>query len=192
MDAPKDVAFEVYVKYPGADWFHVTTVYADVGDEFFDCIPPELVKILERHEDNFDVEDWHDGSCFTVTLPFADYQRVLDFIKSTNSAGGSTMHSDQNFVTSVEDMEVACTPTPNQLQGVTKMSQAKLIDNVTYFRGRNVKDLSKEQLINGLKELEAEIRDLQGIKTQSTAIAAQIEKLNDALQVVVAELDSRS
>lgn len=71
------------------------------------------------------------------------------------------------------------------------MSQ-EVISNITYYRGRNIKDMSKVQLIDALKGTEAEIKALDEIQTESAAITKEKDKLKGALAVVVAELDARS
>lgn len=97
--------------------------------------------------------------------------------------------SNQAFARTIDDMEMQCSP--SNTIGVSTMSQP-LIKSATYFRGSDIKNMSKESLINALKTLEAEIKDLKAIETESVAITKQIDELKGALAVVVGELDSRS
>jgi len=65
------------------------------------------------------------------------------------------------------------------------------IKNITFINNTDVTTLTDEQLIDAIKKLEAEIADLQAVKTNSTKIKDKIGTLQDTLAKVVAILDAR-
>lgn len=152
-------------------------ILANIGDRFHDVCPAWSHEYL----DNRVIDDHDDGDCFDIVM------RAQKFDSLFNQ--GVNAMSNQNYARDIDDMEMQCAPTTTI--GVTTMSQ-EVISNITYYRGRNIKDMSKTQLIDALKGTEAEIKALDEIQTESAAIAKEKDKLKGALAVVVAELDSRS
>lgn len=60
------------------------------------------------------------------------------------------------------------------------------------IRGVLASDVSDDDLITTIKEVEKEIKDLGSIETPSKAIAKRIKELENGLKQIVKELDSRS
>jgi len=79
------------------------------------------------------------------------------------------------------------TPTPE----VYDMSKP-VIEQKTLFRGMDVARMDEYELVNTLRSVEDEIESLKSIKTESTAIATQIDKLNGALAVIAKALDAKA
>lgn len=51
--------------------------------------------------------------------------------------------------------------------------------------------MSEAQLINAIKQIEAEIADLKAVKTKSSRITAKVKELEDMLAKVVEQLDKK-
>ena len=66
------------------------------------------------------------------------------------------------------------------------------VKTVHYIDGYNVEDMSKSDLIAKIAEGEKAIKDLKKVETESTAIAAEIAKIEAFIGEVVAHLDARS
>ena len=60
-----------------------------------------------------------------------------------------------------------------------------------YINGTNVKDLSKSDCIGIIRTAEGDISTLKAIDTESTAVTAEIEKLEGFISDVVEVLDSK-
>lgn len=171
-----DYSFILYVS-SDVGGFEVE-VLANDGDTFHSVCP------VWAHDQlvNRTVDESDDGAYYDIFIS------VQQFLQINQPEGVPTM-SNQAFARTIDDMEMQCSP--SNTIGVSTMSQP-LIKSATYFRGSDIKSMSKESLINALKTLEAEIKDLKAIETESVAIAKQIDELKGALAVVVGELDSRS
>lgn len=76
----------------------------------------------------------------------------------------------------------------NETRGI----KMPIINNVTYFKGTDIKVLNEDQLIKAIKDLESEVESLKAIKVTSKKVASNIEEIEEAINLVVAELDSRS
>ena len=74
----------------------------------------------------------------------------------------------------------------------TKETNMPIINNVTYFKGTDIKTLDGDQLIKAIKDLESEVESLKSIKVISKKITSNIEEITEAINLVVAELDSRT
>jgi len=92
----------------------------------------------------------------------------------------------------------AAKTTPEAINGQpeTQLSQENNmasieIKNITFINNVDVTTLTDEQLIDSIKNLEAEIAGLQAVKTESTKVKAKIAALEDTLTKVVAILDAR-
>lgn len=68
---------------------------------------------------------------------------------------------------------------------------APIMQNITQYRGRNIKDLSPEQILEAIRADKKEIQGLEGVGVESAHIAARIAKLNEGIAALVVELDSR-
>lgn len=154
-------------------------VEANYSETFYDVCPIWAHGQLEDRE----VDEGDDGAYYDIFLPQDTFNRLF------NQPEGEQHMSNQNYARDIDDMEMQCAPT--KTIGVSTMSQ-EVISNITYYRGRNIKDMSKVQLIEALKGTEAEIKALDEIQTESAAITKEKDKLKGALAVVVAELDARS
>lgn len=182
------VTFTIYFSEQGKiENERFITCEGEVGDMFFDVIP----NILFAWFENRPIEEDDDGDSFDIIVARDTYDRLKDVRISTavNYQSEDSNMSNQNYARDIDDMEMQCAPT-NTI-GASTMSQ-EVISNITYYRGRNIKDMSKVQLIDALKGTEAEIKALDEIQTESAAIAKEKDKLKGALAVVVAELDARS
>lgn len=73
-----------------------------------------------------------------------------------------------------------------------KETNMPIIKNVTYFKGTDIKTLDEDQLIKAIKDLESEVESLKSIKVTSKKVASNIEEIEEAINLVVAELDSRT
>ena len=74
----------------------------------------------------------------------------------------------------------------------TKESNMPIIKNTTYFKGTDIETLNEDQLIKAIKDLESEVESLKSIKVTSKKVTANIEEIAEAINLVVAELDSRT
>jgi hypothetical protein len=66
------------------------------------------------------------------------------------------------------------------------------VKTVHYINGYNVSDMTKEDLISEISKAEAKIKELKKVETESTAIAAEIERIGKFIADVVAHLDARA
>jgi hypothetical protein len=64
------------------------------------------------------------------------------------------------------------------------------VQNVTFIYGRDVSTLSKQELIDAIKRAKGDIRAFADAGVESTYIASEITKLNDAVTAMVALLDA--
>jgi hypothetical protein len=80
---------------------------------------------------------------------------------------------------------------PQTIQEIT-MSNQVTFAIVTYINGTPVDSLTEEQLIDAIKKLEAEIKNLKAIETKSKKIDALIAKAEATLAQVVGVLDARA
>ena len=60
-----------------------------------------------------------------------------------------------------------------------------------YIDGVNVKDLSKKECIGIIRSAEADIETLKGVKTESSAVKAEIKGLENFIGGVVEVLDAK-
>lgn len=60
-----------------------------------------------------------------------------------------------------------------------------------FIFGQDTANMTEEQLIDAIKKIEAEIANLNTVKTKSAKIAAKIKELNDMLASVVGVLDAK-
>lgn len=80
---------------------------------------------------------------------------------------------------------------PEEPITVALPTKAKAFETRHYVNGADASTLSDEQLIQAMRDLEAEIAALQGVKTESKRIKAKITELNTALIDIRDLLDSR-
>lgn len=66
------------------------------------------------------------------------------------------------------------------------------VKTVHYIDGYNVADMTKEDLISQIAKAEAKIKELNKVETESTAIAAEIERVKAFIAEVVKHLDARA
>jgi hypothetical protein len=79
--------------------------------------------------------------------------------------------------------------TTGKITNPVKMAPA--FETKNYIFGNDVEHMSEEALIQAIKRVEEQITDLKAVKTKSTKIAANIAKLQEQLDSIVAELDKR-
>ena len=79
--------------------------------------------------------------------------------------------------------------TTGKIANPVKMAPA--FETKNYIFGNDVATMSEEALIQAIKRVEEQITDLKAVKTKSTKIAANIAKLQEQLDSIVAELDKR-
>lgn len=69
---------------------------------------------------------------------------------------------------------------------------AKTVKTIHMIDGRNVVDMSNDELINEIAATEAKIKELGKLNTESTAIEAEKKRLEKFIAQVVKHLDKRS
>lgn len=88
-------------------------------------------------------------------------------------------------------------PQPDQTNPITEEEVPMSINTKIAFQtrhyvyGTDVEQMTEEQLIHAIKQLEAEIADLKSVNTSSTRIQKRIEELKSMLTSVVGVLDAR-
>lgn len=68
---------------------------------------------------------------------------------------------------------------------------APVIQEITQYRGRDIKGLSNDTILDAIRSDKKEIKGLQDVGVESTHITAKIETLNAGITRLVEELDSR-
>lgn len=86
--------------------------------------------------------------------------------------------------------------TPEAINGQPETTQENPmpsieIKNVTFINNTDVTQMTDEQLIGTIKNIEQEIADLEAVKSKSVAIGKKVGQLNETLLKVVAILDAR-
>lgn len=71
------------------------------------------------------------------------------------------------------------------------MNSAPAFVTKSYVFGVDVDTMSEGQLIDSIKKIEAEIADLNTVKTKSKKVASKIEELEAMLAKVVEVLDGK-
>lgn len=66
------------------------------------------------------------------------------------------------------------------------------VKTVNYINGVNVADMTKEDLIGEIAKAEAKVKELNKVETESTAIAAEIDRIKAFIADVVKHLDARA
>jgi hypothetical protein len=82
-----------------------------------------------------------------------------------------------------------CVLTPNTENEEEKMSVTT--STIHTVNGQNVTDMTADQLIKCVKDLEQEIVDLKAVSSESKYIDSKIKDLQATLKVVVKHLDSK-
>ncbi len=67
----------------------------------------------------------------------------------------------------------------------------KSVKTAHYIGGVNVKDISKAELISEIAVAELDVAQLKDLTTESTAITAEIERVEQFIKAVVVHLDSK-
>lgn len=80
--------------------------------------------------------------------------------------------------------EIPMNPTPVN-------NSAVAFETRHFVYGAEVSSMSEAQLINAIKQIEAEIADLKAVKTKSSRITAKVKELEDMLAKVVEQLDKK-
>lgn len=80
--------------------------------------------------------------------------------------------------------EIPMNPTPVN-------NSAVAFETRHFVYGTEVSSMSEAQLINAIKQIEAEIADLKAVKTKSSRITAKVKELEDMLAKVVEQLDKK-
>lgn len=86
---------------------------------------------------------------------------------------------------------VAQIPQPSTSPKEIIMNKLNKIETVTYINGVPVKDMSDDQIIQTIRETEAQINDLAGIQTASKKLDAKRENLAKFIVGLVEILDAR-
>ena len=68
---------------------------------------------------------------------------------------------------------------------------APVIQEITQYRGRDIKGLSNDSILDAIRSDKKEIKSLQDVGVESSHITAKIETLTAGIARLVAELDSR-
>lgn len=71
------------------------------------------------------------------------------------------------------------------------MNPTPVNNSAVAFETRHFSSMSEAQLINAIKQIEAEIADLKAVKTKSSRITAKVKELEDMLAKVVEQLDKK-
>ena len=106
---------------------------------------------------------------------------MLDRLVAMTSNGQSVLGAPQ-----------AIQPPQTQPQQERLMSFGKLVETKTLVLGADIKQMSVESLVQSIKNLEKETRELAAIDTPSAKIDARKEEIAATLTIVAAELDSRA
>jgi hypothetical protein len=106
---------------------------------------------------------------------------MLDRLVAMTNSGQSVLGAPQ-----------ANQPPQTQPQQERLMSFGKLVETKTLVLGADIKQMSVESLVQSIKNLEKETRELGAIETPSAKIEARKEEIAATLTIVAAELDSRA
>lgn len=79
-------------------------------------------------------------------------------------------------------------PNETETQEENTMSQPAFVTK-SYIYGKDVEQMSEQELINAIRSVEAEIGSLKTVQTPSKKIAAKIAELEDMLKKIVGVLD---
>lgn len=110
-------------------------------------------------------------------------QSVLSTITDTTGGlSGIYTHAINNFPINKDE------PTMNP---TTANSATIPFETKHYVYGRLLETMQQNELIDAIKQIEAEIADLKAVKTKSTTIAAKVKELEEMLAKVVGVLDAR-
>jgi len=71
-----------------------------------------------------------------------------------------------------------------------KNAMQKVMQKVTFIYGTAIKELSKEELMRNIKRAQDDIKTLKETGVKSTYITKEVKKLNKAIKVLIARLDS--
>lgn len=85
---------------------------------------------------------------------------------------------------------IEAVPNETETQEENTMSQAAFVTK-SYIYGKDVEQMTEQELINAIRSVETEIDSLKTVKTPSTKIAAKIEELQDMLAKIVGVLDGK-
>lgn len=81
--------------------------------------------------------------------------------------------------------------TINQITKEQFDMNAPVIQEITQYRGRNIKDLSIDTILEAIRSDKKEITSLEAVGVESSHIAARIATLNAGIARLVAEMDAR-
>lgn len=87
----------------------------------------------------------------------------------------------------VDELTEVLSNQPKEIQ----MNKNVAFETVNYVYGTNVKDMSEAELIEAIKQVEAEIAKLDQVKTASKKITAKKDELNAMLANIVETLDAK-
>lgn len=85
---------------------------------------------------------------------------------------------------------IEAVPNETETQEENTMSQAAFVTK-SYIYGKDVEQMTEQELINAIRSVETEIDSLKTVKTPSTKIAAKIEELQGMLAKIVGVLDGK-
>lgn len=149
-----------------------------------DCVEFMICYRASGREDLFIVQD---GTMLQNAVPI----EVLDKLLAEGYDGDTVLHHREIFyITGSSQYVPTSNPTPTPTHERYDMSKP-VIEQKTLFRGMDVARMDEGELIHTLRSVESEIESLQAIKTESAAIATQIDKLNGALAVIAKALDAK-
>ena len=81
-------------------------------------------------------------------------------------------------------------PNETETQEENTMSQPAFVTK-SYIYGKDVEQMSEQELINSIRSVETEIGSLKTVQTPSKKIAAKIAELEDMLKKIVGVLDGK-
>lgn len=72
----------------------------------------------------------------------------------------------------------------------TKMNPTKPVEVITFVYGADIRTMSKEELLNAIRQAKNEADRLQETGIESTYITKEVKRINKAIKVMVKKLDS--
>jgi hypothetical protein len=139
-----------------------------------------------------------------VHHPSVLYQEIAEQLRDMlqlpkkTAAVSTTVATNFNALTREQANQWACTVTNNAITATslnekTPMGSTKTpaFETRHFVFGIDIKSLSDDQLISGIKEVENEIADLKTVKTKSKKITDRISELDGMLKSIVEVLDAR-